>query len=111
MGMIWWKETAPKRIVELREQLETQRPRIDVPPEKFNARVPPDKSNDERLARKAEKFSPGWDLCTGFVKTGKCKNKNCKWRHEMPMAKSMPEKVEPAPAEPKKATDGKKKSK
>ncbi|CAK0822589.1 unnamed protein product [Prorocentrum cordatum] len=48
-----------------------------------------------RGARVAEKFTSNWDLrdlCTAFVKHGKCKNKSCKWRHEKPVA------VQPAPA-------------
>jgi len=39
-----------------------------------------------RVERNASKYSPSWDLCTAFVKNGKCKNKNCKWRHEKPDA-------------------------
>eukprot|EP00927_Polykrikos_kofoidii_P066351 TRINITY_DN61969_c0_g1_i1.p1 TRINITY_DN61969_c0_g1~~TRINITY_DN61969_c0_g1_i1.p1 ORF type:complete len:660 (-),score=152.88 TRINITY_DN61969_c0_g1_i1:37-2016(-) len=50
--------------------------------------------------RKIEKFSPNWDLCSGFIKNGKCKNKNCKWRHEMP---EKPAKVKEEPKEEKNA--------
>lgn len=50
-------------------------------------------------ARKKEKFSPNWDLCTSFAKTGKCKNKNCKWRHERPAETSQPVETSKQPAD------------
>lgn len=40
---------------------------------------------DEKVVRLSEKYSQSWDLCTAFMKHGKCKNKNCKWRHERPV--------------------------
>lgn len=48
----------------------------------------PADETDVKQCRVADKYSTNWDLCTGFVKTGKCKNKNCKWRHEMPVEKT-----------------------
>lgn len=34
--------------------------------------------------RLAEKYTPSWDICTAFKRSGKCKNRKCKWRHAMP---------------------------
>jgi len=50
-----------------------------------------DAGGEASRVRVAEKYSPSWDLCTAFVKHGKCKNKNCKWRHEKPAEKAREE--------------------
>jgi len=39
------------------------------------------KPNSERLA---SKYTSSWDICYSFKKTGKCRAKNCKWRHHQP---------------------------
>jgi len=65
--------------------------------------------------RKGEKFSPNWDLCSSFAKIGKCKNKNCKWRHEKPESRSSmasgPSAADVESAEPKKKAPAKSKKK
>eukprot|EP00930_Biecheleria_cincta_P083774 TRINITY_DN73281_c0_g1_i1.p1 TRINITY_DN73281_c0_g1~~TRINITY_DN73281_c0_g1_i1.p1 ORF type:complete len:961 (+),score=193.03 TRINITY_DN73281_c0_g1_i1:189-2885(+) len=47
----------------------------------------PEKTKEEKVAearkeRNAQKHTETWDLCAAFVQHGKCKNKNCRWRHE-----------------------------
>jgi len=109
----WLRANAAVEVERLRAELA---PRRAAAPPRGRAAARPAEPPPEPAApavRKAEKFSPNWDLCTAFVKQGKCKNKNCKWRHERPVA-ALP-KEEPTAAEPqevskpKGGTTGKKK--
>lgn len=91
----WLSVEGPGRIEVLNEEVRAAR----------RVANPGNRGNDERLAedpralearssetartdRLAQKYSSNWDLCTGFLKTGKCKNKHCQWRHEMPAPKN-----------------------
>jgi len=51
-----------------------------------------------KVSRNAEKYSPNWDLCAAFIKNGRCKNKNCKWRHEKPAPEPQRQPQAAAPA-------------
>lgn len=85
----WLRNEAPARV----EALRAERPqpqaqgatRRAAAAAAAEAAPPPAPTPDASLQRKAEKYSPNWDLCTAFVKHGKCKAKNCKWRHEQPV--------------------------
>lgn len=84
----WVREQAPERIKALRaEQVaaaaaDRKRAAAAAPADPPPVPAPKESASSQR---KTEKFSPNWDLCSGFVKHGKCKTKNCKWRHEMPV--------------------------
>lgn len=90
-GVEWLQSVGPRRL----EQLRARRSSAEA----AAARAPASEEREDQAVRKAEKFSPNWDLCTAFVKTGKCKNKDCKWRHERPEAPA-PKIPEPCASKP-----------
>lgn len=99
----WLQGNAPESLRRLRqEHFEASAAAEEAAAAAARARPPP---KADPTARVAEKYTVNWDLCSGFLKTGKCKNKNCKWRHELPAPKEA-KKEEPAPD---KSTEGKKK--
>jgi len=79
----WLQFVAPEKV----SILQAERSMANKKQEAAAAAAPQELQKKEKMdVRKAEKFSPNWDLCSSFVKTGKCKNKSCKWRHEKPVA-------------------------
>merc|ERR1719221_325207 len=96
----WIKEEAPQQLEALTREADAEREAARAAAAAKPAVVAEDVP-DAREARLAEKYSPNWDLCTAFVKHGKCKNKNCKWRHEKPVVVEKPAPAEKQVADPK----------
>eukprot|EP00931_Biecheleriopsis_adriatica_P086899 TRINITY_DN61453_c0_g1_i1.p1 TRINITY_DN61453_c0_g1~~TRINITY_DN61453_c0_g1_i1.p1 ORF type:complete len:952 (+),score=224.66 TRINITY_DN61453_c0_g1_i1:264-2858(+) len=99
----WLTQHGPAEFVRCERGAEEQGIRAAAAVQQAAA-APAELTKEERIAqakkeRNAAKHSETWDLCAAFVQHGKCKNKNCQWRHEAWPDKDKPKKSDKAESE------------
>jgi len=79
----WLHQRGPSELARIEKEA-SETSSVPAPPPASASPSKSEKIEEARRERLTSKFSSGWDLCYAFSQHGKCKNKNCEWRHEAP---------------------------
>merc|ERR1719265_1670277 len=78
----WLKEEAVSKLKQIKKARSKEEAPIIKQKKKTEKELKEEAAEEEKRKRLADKYTEKWDLCYAFFKHGKCKDKNCKWRHE-----------------------------